>query len=84
METKMTAVEMTGTVDEHHCLHLDETLPIPGPRRVRVIILYPLSEEGEESEWVQAAAHSPAFSYLSDTQADIYTLADGKPFDEQV
>ena len=84
METKMTAVEMTGTVDEHHRLQLDETLPIPGPRRVRVIILYPLSDEWDESEWLQAAARSPAFAFLSDPQEDIYSLTDGKPFHEQV
>ena len=38
MEGTMTAIEMTGTVDEHHQLHLDGVLSISGPRRVRLMI----------------------------------------------
>ena len=41
METTMTAIEVTGTVDEQRHLHLDTELPISGPTRVRVLILYP-------------------------------------------
>ena len=40
----MTAIEMTGTVDENHQLKLDGVLPIAGPKRVRVIDLSPLTE----------------------------------------
>ena len=84
MEATMTAIEMTGTVDEHHQLQLDDALPIPGPRRVRVIVLYPLTDEWDETEWLQAAARSPAFAFLSDPEEDIYSLADGKPFHDKV
>jgi len=41
MEVPMTAIEMTGTVDENHQLQLDGVLPIVGPKRVRVIVLSP-------------------------------------------
>jgi uncharacterized protein (DUF433 family) len=41
MEVSMTAIEMTGTVDENHQLKLDGELPIAGPKRVRVIVLSP-------------------------------------------
>jgi len=37
----MTAIEMTGTVDENHQLQLDGKLPFAGPKRVRVIVLSP-------------------------------------------
>lgn len=37
----MAAIEVTGTVDENRHLCLDGELPITGPARVRVIILYP-------------------------------------------
>ena len=37
----MTAIEMTGTVDENHQLKLDGVLPFAGPKRVRVIVLAP-------------------------------------------
>jgi hypothetical protein len=80
MEGAMTAIEMTGTIDEHHQLRLDGTLPVPGPRRVRVLVLYPLSEEWDEMEWLQAATRNPAFAFLSAPEEDLYTLADGEPF----
>ena len=85
MEVPMTAIEMTGTVDENHQLQLDGTLPITGPKRVRVIILSPLTEITEdfsEIEWLKASLSNPAFEYLRDPEEDIYTLKDGKPFYE--
>ena len=61
MEAALTALETTGTVDEDHLLRLDEALPLPGPMRVRVIVLYPLTEREDEDEWLRAAAHNPVF-----------------------
>jgi hypothetical protein len=75
----MTAIELTGTVDERRQLQLDDLLPIPGPKRVRVIVLYSLVDEWSEMEWLQAAARNPAFDFLKDPEEDIYSLADGKP-----
>ncbi|GFP34342.1 hypothetical protein HKBW3S43_00135 [Candidatus Hakubella thermalkaliphila] len=84
MEAPMTAIEMTGVVDEQHRLKLDQLLPIPGPTRVRVIILLPSEpEDWNESEWLRAAASNPAFDFLKEPEEDIYTLADGKPFYDQ-
>ncbi len=82
MSTALTAIEMTGTVDAHHQLKLDGSLPIPSPTRVRVIVLYPLTEEWEESEWLRAAARNPAFAHLKDAAKDLYTVTDGKPFND--
>jgi hypothetical protein len=84
MEATMAAVEMTGIVDEQQTLHIDEPVPFPGPRRVRVIILYPSIDEWDEVEWLRAAAHNPAFDYLKDAEEDIYTLNDGVPFNDEV
>lgn len=84
MESKMTAIEMMGTINEHRQLRLDGTLPVPGPMRVRVLVLYPLSEEWDEREWLQAAVHNPAFAFLSKAEEDLYTLADGEPFHDEV
>lgn len=75
---------MTGTVDEHHQLKLDGALPIPGPTRVRVIVLYPLADEWDETEWLYAVARNPAFQYLEDAAEDICTVTDGEPFRDQV
>jgi hypothetical protein len=83
METPLTAIELAGTIDEQHQLRLDEALPISGPQRVRVILLYPLNGEHDEAEWLRAAANSPAFADLANPEEDIYSLADGKPFDDK-
>ena len=83
MEATMTAIEVTGTVDENRQLQLDSSLPIPGPMRVRVIVLYPITSEWDETEWLQAAARSPAFDFLGNSEEDIYSLADGKPFHDK-
>ncbi len=82
METPLTAFELTGTIDDHHQLHLDESLPI-GPQRVRVIVLYPLCEEWNETEWLHSAAGNPAFADLAAVEEDIYSPADGKPFHDE-
>ncbi len=83
MEPMTAALEVTGTVDENHELQLDTPLPISGPTRVRVIILYSPVEEWDEAEWRHAASRSPAFDSLKDPAEDIYTLADGRPFHDQ-
>ena len=74
MESAMTAIEMTGSIDENHQLQLDGPLPLSGPRRVRVIVLYPIDDEWDEAEWLQAAARNPAFDHLNDPEEDIYSL----------
>jgi hypothetical protein len=83
MDAKLHAIELTGTVDEQHHLMLDSAIPITGPRRVRVIVLYPLDDQINEDEWLYAAAHNPAFDFLKESTEDIYSLQDGKPFDDQ-
>jgi hypothetical protein len=80
MEAAMTAIETTGTVDENHRLKLDEALPLSGPMRVRVIVLYPKAEGVEEEDWLRAAASSPAFQGLEAPEEDVYSLEDGEPF----
>ena len=80
MEATMTAIELTGTVNERRQLQLDELLPIFGPKRVRVIVLYSSTDEWEETEWLAAAARNPACAFLKDAEEDICSLSDGKPF----
>ena len=82
MKTPMTAIEMTGTIDENNQLKLDGTLPFSGPRRVKVIILSPLDEEIDETSWLQTASRNSSFKFLAEPEEDIYTITDGEPFDD--
>jgi hypothetical protein len=84
METAMAAVEITGTIDEQQQLQLDGLLPIRGPKRVRVIVLYPTGDELSEPEWLHAAAASPALQSLHDPVEDIYSVSDGQPYRDEV
>jgi hypothetical protein len=85
MGTPVRAIETTGVIDEKSQLHLDAPLPVVGPSRVRVILLIPEGEHNEisESEWLYAAAKNPAFDFLKEPEEDIYTLADGRPFNDK-
>ena len=83
MDTTLTAIETTATVDENRQIHLDAPLPIVGPLRVKVIVLYPIAEDIDEAAWLYAASRNPAFAALHDVGEDIYTLQDGKPFDAE-
>lgn len=84
MGSTLKAIETTGSIDEAKHLRLDADLPISGPMRVRVIVLYPGDEEWSEEQWLKAAASNPAFAFLADEEEDIYTLDDGKPFHDEV
>jgi hypothetical protein len=77
------ALETGGTIDVEHRLILDDPLPVDGPRRVRVIILLPEETEVSESEWLQAAAASPAYDFLKDPEEDVYRVSDGKAFHDE-
>lgn len=83
MDAKLTAIETSGTVNEYHQLQLDEILPIPGPKRVRVIVLYSPVDEWDEREWLHTATLSPAFDFLKDPEGDIYRMTDGKPYHDE-
>jgi hypothetical protein len=77
------AVETTGMIDAEHHLVLDEPLSVSGPTRVRVIILMPNDADIDEGEWLGAVVRNPAFEFLKETAEDIYTVRDGKPFNDQ-
>lgn len=79
----MNAIETTGVVDQQRQLHLDQPLPVAGPRRVRVILLFPESDDISDTDWMKAAASNPAFDFLKENAEDIYTASDGKAFRDQ-
>ena len=85
MQANLTAVELTGTVNNLRQLELDADLPSDVAAKVRVIVLYsPNSDDLDEREWRQAAARNPAFEFLDDEAEDIYTLKDGKQIADEV
>jgi hypothetical protein len=80
MKATLKVIELKGRIDEKNQLHLEESLPVTGPSRVRVIILIPGETEIDEKEWLAAGASNPSFDYLKKPEEDVYSLSDGKPF----
>ena len=78
----LTAIETTGTIEQNGRIVIDETFSVNAPTSVRVIVLFPESEDLNESDWSQAASKNEAFDFLNDPDEDIYSLTDGKPLDQ--
>ena len=78
----LTAIETTGTIEQSGRIVIDETFLVNAPTLVRVIVLFPESEDLNESEWLQAASKNEAFDFLNDPDEDIYSLSDGKPLNQ--
>ena len=78
----LTAIETTGTIEQSGRIVIDETFSVNAPTSVRVIILFPESEDLNESEWLQVASKNEVFDFLNDPNEDIYSLSDGKALDE--
>ena len=74
-----TAIETTGTIEQSGRITIDETFSVNAPTSVRVIVLFPETEDLSENEWLQAASKNEAFDFLNDPEEDIYSLTDGKP-----
>ena len=75
----LTAIETTGTIEPSGRIVIDEIFSVAAPTSVRVIVLFPESDDENEREWLQAASKNEVFDFLNDPEEDIYTLADGKP-----
>ncbi|NJO75565.1 MAG: hypothetical protein HC833_18420 [Leptolyngbyaceae cyanobacterium RM1_406_9] len=78
----MRAIETTGILTTQGQLHLDRPFPQDKSSRVRVIVLMP-DEEPDEETWLKAVSSNPSFAFLNDPEEDIYTLADGKPVNDE-
>lgn len=77
----MKAIEVVGTIEEGRRVRLDEPLPVGVGGRVR-LIMFVAEEEPSEQDWLHAAHQGGGFDFLNAQEEDIYTLRDGKPFDD--
>ena len=77
------AIETTGRVNKRRKLDLNGKLPFKENTTVRVIILSEENDEINDNEWLQAASRNSTFSYLDDPVEDIYSIDDGKSFNDK-
>lgn len=77
----MKPIEVLGTIEEGGRVRLDEPVPAAVGDRVRLIVLVG-EDEPTEQEWLRAAMQGGAFDFLKAPEEDLYTLRDGKPFDD--
>lgn len=79
----MKAIETTATIKKDNLLLLDVPIPHRLKGKVRLIILLPDEDDIDENEWLGAASANSAFDFLKDPEEDVYTDADGKPFNDK-
>ncbi|HYJ90098.1 MAG TPA: hypothetical protein VEV84_02205 [Pyrinomonadaceae bacterium] len=75
------SIETTATVETNRHLVLDDEIPAPISKRVRVIVL--LDEDIEENQWLRSAAADDVFEFLADDAEDIYSANDGSPLEDE-
>lgn len=76
-------IETTGFINDRRELLLDEQLPMIKSSRVRVMIF--LTEDDallSEEKWLKMTSQNSAFDFLKDKEEDIYSLTNGKLFDD--
>jgi hypothetical protein len=75
------SIETTATVEANRHLLLDDEIPAPISKRVRVIVL--LDDDLSEPQWSRSATVNGVFNLLSDDSEDVYTSSDGTPIDDE-
>ena len=63
---------------------LDEPCHLPANTPVMVTPIPAPAEGDSETAWLKAASSSEAFEFLKNPAEDVYTLADGEPFQNAV
>ncbi|MBW4463479.1 MAG: hypothetical protein KME47_25050 [Nodosilinea sp. WJT8-NPBG4] len=78
----MKAYELPATVMANgHLTWPDFQLdPALKDAQVRVIVLVEEANDLSDDDWLKAANQNPAFDFLQDSEEDIYSVSDGKPF----
>ena len=77
----MKTIEAVGTIEPDRRVRLDDPLPAGVSGRVRLLILIG-DDDLSEQDWMRAASDGGSFDFLKAPEEDIYTLEDGKPFDD--
>ncbi|MBD3750461.1 MAG: hypothetical protein IE931_13300 [Sphingobacteriales bacterium] len=75
----MKAIELKSKTNQAGHLKIDLDLNVKNSA-VRVLIL--MDESEEEQNWAAYALKSEAFDFLKEPEEDIYSIRDGKPFND--
>ena len=80
-QSPLKAIELVGTVDKDHLLRISRYLPLPERTQVRIIVMYPESEELEPLKDEELEGFSTEFSTALvesgyDTKEKIFELVE--------
>ncbi|MBU0695380.1 MAG: hypothetical protein KKE39_02485 [Bacteroidetes bacterium] len=75
----MKAIELKSKTNQSGRLKIDLDLNVKNSA-VRVLIL--MDESEEEQNWATYALKNEAFDFLKEPEEDIYSIQDGKPFND--
>jgi hypothetical protein len=79
----MPTLALQAHYDGEHIV-LDEPFNLPTNASLIVTLLPSVCDADSESGWLQSVASSDAFAFLADPAEDIYSAADGEPFQDEV
>ena len=78
----MKAIETIGEIDKKGFLRINHPFETRD-KKVKVIVLMSEDENLEdERTWLSAISDNPAFDFLNEPEEDIYSIKDGKPFND--
>jgi hypothetical protein len=79
----MQAIELEAEIDYNGFVKIEKPLTFIKNRSVRLIVL--ITEEADELAndqlWVKSITTNTAFDFLYDQAENIYSIADGQPFE---
>ncbi|MCK4311500.1 MAG: hypothetical protein KAW88_02065 [Candidatus Cloacimonetes bacterium] len=82
MKKILKVVELDGFIDKNHKLLINDSLSEIPSCKVHILLMLENDKEIDEKEWLSAASKNSVFDFLKDPQEDIYTITDGKPFND--
>lgn len=75
------SIETTATVEANRHLVLDDEIPAPISKRVRVIVI--LDEDVSDQLWLRSGVSNEVFDLIADDAEDIYAPTDGSPIEDE-
>ena len=85
----MQAIETTGIINNNNILKIQHKINKQFLNKsVRILILFnqepESTDEIDEKLWLKSISQNNAFNFLNDSEENIYSLTDGKPFKYEI
>ena len=85
----MKTIETTGIINDSNIIKINENISVKYLNKsVRLFILLQDNEKDtddiDEQLWLKSVSKNSAFDFLHDEDENIYSITDGKPFNNEI